>query len=546
MGRTRTTDYLITTTFANGAESLVRRTFDDFEFVQGKLVEERCGIIVPVLPNNKVGNKKDLFADDFVAQRQEGLQRFLQRTVVHTHLVDAPSLFPFFTASATDWKQIRESATVNSDLDGSRSGSQALNGTSAGAAGGSRSGADAAPEEGAVDDPNSIHIDAHAAMHATGTTNSNKPGPVRRWWAAKREQLALQKKDLTLEETPAEAKFFGNLTSYAEHLETCVRILSVDYKDVLVASETVATKYQTMGAAFSNLWGETELSNTSSSNMYQSIGTVWGSLSKRVQEQVPVNKRQLDGPLEDLILDVEALKAALIKRKAAAYDYTKKTQEGKALNDQMNKLRQAKDFSGQQDKYYALEDAIRQSDLSIEESKKRCAMVTERLKRDVERFRVEFHERMRRVLEVFHKQQAEFLQKQAKVWESALPSLAALETVRSALPEAPKAIAASCINLSYSTGGAKAIIESIPVNSSESYPVEEPLVEDLLLDLAAPPAAAPPPPPPVSPPTVSEMRISATSFDSVGIDSAPFEEDSGMAMGGEANTTTARPIMKSV
>jgi hypothetical protein len=42
-GRTRVTDYLITTSFQKG-NSLVRRTFEDFEWLQQQLVQERMGM----------------------------------------------------------------------------------------------------------------------------------------------------------------------------------------------------------------------------------------------------------------------------------------------------------------------------------------------------------------------------------------------------------------------------------------------------------------------------------------------------------------------
>jgi hypothetical protein len=41
--RVKVTDYLITTSFQKG-ESIVRRTFEDFEWVQLQLVEERMGM----------------------------------------------------------------------------------------------------------------------------------------------------------------------------------------------------------------------------------------------------------------------------------------------------------------------------------------------------------------------------------------------------------------------------------------------------------------------------------------------------------------------
>jgi hypothetical protein len=185
------------------------------------------------------------------------------------------------------------------------------------------------------------------------------------------------------------------------------------------------------------------------------------------------------------------------------------------LQDQIAKLRNARDFGSQQDKYYALEGAIRRSDLEIEESKKRCELVSARLKRDVDRFRIEFHERMRHVLESFHRQQAEYLQLEATIWESALPSLVSLDTHRSELPTVPKVIAASSINLSYSTEGAKAVIKSASSDEKTTKESADLLLFDqtnlpgdkILLDVAGPPSAAPPPPP-VSPSATQDTVVS--------------------------------------
>lgn len=43
-GRSTVVDYLVTTKFDSGDESLVRRTFEDFLWVQERLVKERMGM----------------------------------------------------------------------------------------------------------------------------------------------------------------------------------------------------------------------------------------------------------------------------------------------------------------------------------------------------------------------------------------------------------------------------------------------------------------------------------------------------------------------
>ncbi|KAG7366122.1 PX domain containing protein [Nitzschia inconspicua] len=490
-GRAKVTDYLITTSFQKG-QSLVRRTFEDFEWVQGQLVEERMGIIVPVLPIKKPTNNKDKFSEEFINERQEGLDRFLQRIIHHSELVDAPCLLPFFTANPADWETAKANAKKNEVVD-----------------------------EDDDEDPNSIKIDAHAAMHTP--SQEKKRGPLGKWFAAKRDQWALQKKNLILEETPAEAKKFGDLHTYADHLEVCTRILSEDYDQMLGSYSSMAEKYQTMGAAFTQMWGEHELSTTSSSQLYQTLGQTWAKISKRIEGRMASGKRHFATPVDDLIMDVMALKAALTKRKTALYNYTKQLQEGRNLQEQMDKIRQSADFTGQQDKYYQLEKDIRRSDLKLEEMRKQCEMVTSRLTRDIDRFRMEWHERMRQILEDFHKQQIEFLQQQSMEFSTALSALSTLDTGRSDLPTGPPVpVAKTEIHMSYSTGGAKPVVgSSIPVDNGVSFP-----------EVAPPPASAPPPPPPLSP-DPSKSFDDTKSLDSVVLENSTSEDDDFGAMGGE-------------
>ena len=105
-------DFLVTTKFANAADSLVRRTWEDFEWIKERLVEERAGIVVPVLPVKKAASRQAEVDPTFIQERQEILHRFMQRVLTHNELVDAPSLLPFFTANVTDWTATKEEARL--------------------------------------------------------------------------------------------------------------------------------------------------------------------------------------------------------------------------------------------------------------------------------------------------------------------------------------------------------------------------------------------------------------------------------------------------
>mmetsp|Transcript_26538 Transcript_26538/g.30570 ORF Transcript_26538/g.30570 Transcript_26538/m.30570 type:complete len:543 (+) Transcript_26538:115-1743(+) len=522
LGRQQITDYLITTSFDGGkgeklSESLVRRTFEDFKWIQKRLVEERMGIIVPVLKSKKPTKNKDLFSESFVQMRQESLERFLQRSIHHPELVSAPCLYSFFTSNPTEWKKAMKEG-VQSDKD-----SLLLKNT--------------------TDDPDdelahldSIQIDAHAAMYSP---EEKKKGPMRRWFANKREQWALQNENLFLEETPVESKKFADIQTYADHLEVCARILSKDFKEIMSSQQMIAEKTATMGAAYAQMWGEHELSNTSSSNLYQTLGKVWANASKTIQNHVSVEERYFDCPVEDLVMDIVALQAALSNRKAAVYTYTKFTQQCRDLNKKIDKMKASNNMAAQQDRYHKLEQDLRHCDSKIEANRNHCELVTSRLGRDIERFRVDWHERLRCVLEIFHKHHVDFLQSQANGFSSLLPSLATLDSTRSNLPTEPK-IEKMEINMSFTSGGAKVSVDHV---QNESPPVDN----NVPLPDPSPAAAAPPPP-------ISDVSSTLDNpLESIHLNGS-FSSDDGFGaistMGGEAHhnqtSTTNKPIMKSV
>lgn len=459
--RSKVTDFLVTTTFPNKSESLVRRTWGDFHWAYQRLVEERVGIIVPVLPECKPANNKQKFDEAFVELRQQLSQRWIQRIVGHPELVDAPSLLPFFTANPTDWKATKETAEEAKKRSLSES-AEASNHSS---------------NDFEGDPSNTLVISAEEAPQQ----QQKKKGMFGKWMSAKREQWALRNKNLVLEETPVESKRFEDMQAYADHLETCIRILAEDSQAFMQQQKIQSEKQKSIGAAFTQLWGEHELSNTSSSNMYQAVGDCWTNISKKSEVQSSFSENNLVPPLEELVLDVLALKEAIFRRKKVLYDYTKKVAEGRKMQQQMDKLRSS-DLSQAGDQYFTLEREIRAIDAGVEESRKLKELITDRLTRDIERFRVEWHERMRSTLEAYHQHQVQSLQGQCQLWESVLPTLSKIESDRADLPTVAKKGDSPELTISYTTAGA-----TVAFTSRDSEVDASPI--------AAPPAAAPPPPP---------------------------------------------------
>lgn len=511
-GRSAVVDYLITTTFdgddeSKFNESLVRRTFEDFNWVQERLVKERMGIIIPILSKKKPAKNKDTFHEPFINMRQDSLDRFLQRIIHHPELVDAPCLLPFFTENSTEWLASKSSSKTTNDKD-------------------------VLLKENTTDDDESdfavedtVQINAHAAM--IGPNEEKQKGPLRKWFANKRTEWALKKESLNLEETPAEAKQFADIKTYADHLEVCVRILSEDFNAMQSSNSVLGEKMGTMGAAFSQMWGEHDLSNTSSSNLYQSLGKVWSNVSNRIENQTCFGDRYFQSPVDDLVMDVVALQYALAQRKSALYTYTKITEQGKNLNRQLDRIKG--NIDSQPDRYFKLESQLRHCDDKTAECRNLSDLVTTRLARDIERFRVEWHEHMRQVLEVFHKQQVEFLKNQARDFSAVLPILATVNLERSNVVKKAPEPEKFEINFSVNSGGAKASI----IGTNPDSAVSE-----------VPSTTAPELPPPPLPPVEDSPGevIQSINFDDSFSSGDGFDTESA-GMGGESQS---KPILKSV
>jgi sorting nexin-1/2 len=367
-GRQRHTTYLVKTTYSDGSAKNVRRRYSDFTWLQKRLVEERAGNIIPAIPH-KIANVKIKFDDDFVEDRRVTLQRFMTRAIHHPDLPKAPSFVPFISENATDWERTKSQSNTDISLHSEKD-----------------------PEkEQASNDTIAINVDR--------STTTQKPGRFANWMTKARTKIAFKLGDPKLEETPAEGKKFEDLATYADHLETCVKILTEDAAELLGADKVQGEKLKTMAAAFSELWGENKLSNASSSTMYQKLGDCWTNLSTAKESQHAAGLQKLETPLKELEEDVAALKQALTQRKEALYRYTHKVNVGNAKEIQFEKMK-VKDELG--DKYFELEAELKQNDTERKLLSETVETVSNRLLSDADRFRHEFHEKMRATLEMYH------------------------------------------------------------------------------------------------------------------------------------------------
>ena len=483
--------------------------------------------IIPVLSKTQPTNRKEQFLEPFLKMRQESLDRFLQRVIHHSQLVNAPCLLPFFTANAKEWKDAKEDSNSDSQHDKDLLLQENTDE-------GETADIVAVPED-------TIHIDAQAALSPSAEELEPKKGRFGKWLANRREQRAVQNTNMALEETPAEAKKFADLKTHADHLEVCVKILSEDFRLMQDSQRVVAEKTGTMGASFAQLWGEHELSNTSSSTLYQTLGEVWARISTKISQQGIKMYTTFESPLDDLVLDVMALQDALKQRRKALYEFTSLTQEGQSLNKQLDRIRQSGNLDN--DRYFKLEARLRYVDDKTAKARSQSDLVTTRLEKDVDRFRIEWHERMRAVLEKYHEQQVKFLQDQATEFSSVLDSLqkSSLATERSGITKKAPTKEKLHLEVSYDSGGAKAVV--VGDKTSDTASMEPPSSPPPL-----PPTSAPPPLPPSSSPSFDKQPSAVSDGDNDFFDAddgadGGFDADAS-AMGGASPSKA--PVMTSI
>ena len=341
------------------------------------------------------------FSEELISERQQQLQRFLERVMQHPEIHDSPSLNTFLTADYNVWETTKKQGSLPT-----------------------------------VDAPKDLQLGDDSEEGVLETNTSNDPGTptqktsssgirIATWLGKKVSQTRMAMGGLQLESTPDD-DLFNDLTSYANNIDSNIKILAKDATLLVAATKTQAEKMEHMAAAFSEM-GEYKLDNevivrTSSSTMYSKLGHNWSNLSKLTNFAHMSGQVKLDEPIQDLARDVQALQKAISQRKDALLEYTRKALQGKTKMGQLDKLRE--NAGGNPDKIAALEVEVKAVKEEGAELWKQVDTISKRLQRDAERFKINFHQTMRITMETFHKVQVEYSQKYIQGWGDVLPYLA--------------------------------------------------------------------------------------------------------------------------
>jgi len=299
-GRSQYTTYCVET-----PKTFVRRRYSDFQWLYQRLMTERAGAIVPIIPHRRALTNEAKFSEELIQERKTQLNKFLRMVCAHPELVNAPSMTPFMTLDFGDdfdmGKTKLEKADPTKTVDENES-DFLPNDTSEGG--------------GAI-----------------------KKG-VRNLVARGRVMMSVKRGNLDLEETPEDPDI-ALLKEYVIQLEAHVKDLHTQATNLVRTTKDRSLAMKELGTILTAWKGTHETRNCpeapdTTTTMMNFIGTSTSDMGMGLlNAQTDLEQAKLEDACQDLVLVLQAWRAALSKRKELQVTFTTRI---KQIQDRTNAI----------------------------------------------------------------------------------------------------------------------------------------------------------------------------------------------------------------
>jgi sorting nexin-1/2 len=349
--------------------SAVLRRYSDFYWLYERLHTERSGAIVPPIPDKQPVGR---FSPAFVEDRRQQLERFLRRVAVHPELADAPSLDTFLRADDVSF-QVAKNAKGTFVVDNTLSQPLMMN------------------------------------------VPSPKKDGIKRWFAEAKTSMTGD-----LIKSPDD-DLFEEIARYIHGLDTQMRAVSHQASGLVRKGKEIANGMFEFGLAF-NLLGQSEADALG--DALRKMGETADHLSVLSAEQAEKEMQQFEEPLQDYIKLIHAVKLALQRRHEKRLTCSTAVADVESKQMQLTKLRMQ---LGSEAKAYQTEMALRRSQDAEAMAREEFAVVSQRVLREVDRFRREKAEDMRRTVLDYINLQVEYNKRMEQVWATLIPQLESVQ-----------------------------------------------------------------------------------------------------------------------
>jgi sorting nexin-1/2 len=353
--------------------SAVLRRYSDFLWLYERLHQERAGAVVPALPEKQPVGR---FSPQFIEERRRLLEQFLRRVAVHPELSDAPCLDAFLRADDVTFQAAKAAKNQVVQL-GTSTASLMM---------------------------------APSPMQGTSAASPKKEG-LKRWFAEAKTAVTGD-----LVRSPDD-DLFEEISRYVAGLDNQMRNVTHQATGLVRKGKEMANGLFEFGLAF-NLLGQTEADALGEA--LQKMGETADKLSVLSAEHAEQEHRQFEEPLQDYVKTVHAVKLALQRRheKLLTYSTCLSEVEGKAA--QLGKLRVQ---IGSEAKAYQTEMSLRRAQEAAELAQQDFAATSQRVLREVDRFKREKAEEMRSTVLDYIQLQVEYNKRMEEIWATLIPAL---------------------------------------------------------------------------------------------------------------------------
>jgi hypothetical protein len=242
-------------------------------------------------------------------------------------------------------------------------------------------------------------------------SSPNKKDGFKRWFAEAKTSMTGD-----LVRSPDD-DIFDEIHRYVHGLDTQMRNVSQQATGLVRKGKEIANGLFEFGLAF-NLLGQSEADSLG--DALKKMGETADRLSVLSAEQAEKEMAQFEEPLQDYIKIIHAVKLALHRRHEKRLTYSTCLAEVQSKQSQLMKLRSQ---IGSEAKAYTVEMSLRRSQEACQAAQEDFQAVSQRVLREVDRFKHEKAEDMRRTVLDYINLQVDYNKRMEEVWGTLIPQL---------------------------------------------------------------------------------------------------------------------------
>jgi sorting nexin-1/2 len=361
---------------ANIVASSVCRRYSDFLWLYERLHADRPGAVVPPLPEKQPVGR---FSPTFVEDRRVHLERFLRRVATHPELLDCSCLDVFLNANDAAFQVAKQIKVAAPNM----SGSTMVAGS----------------------------FMQHPQPAFGPPSTSGKKEGIKRWFAEAKTSMTGD-----LVRSPDD-DLFEEIQRYVNGLDNQMRNVSQQASGLVRKGKEISNGLFEFGLAF-NLLGQSEADALGGALLC--MGETADKLSVLVAEQAEQEMAQFEEPLQDYIKTIQAVKLALQRRHEKRVTYSTCLADTESKQQQFYKLRSQ---IGSEAKAYSLEMSTRRAQEAADMARDEFCACSQRVLREVDRFKREKAEDMRRTVLDYINLQVEYNKRMEEIWSALIPEL---------------------------------------------------------------------------------------------------------------------------